>query len=132
MSPTEAPSLSQTVLSYIPDLFRYNRRKSRVVWVGDVAVGGDSPIRVQSMTTTPTTDVDAAVAQTLSLVKSGCEIVRITAPKLADARSLGGIKKKLLALGVKVPLVADIHFIPECAMEAANHVEKIRVNPGNY
>lgn len=117
---------------YVPDLFRYNRRKTRVVYVGDIAVGGDNPLRVQSMTTTPTTDVEATVAQTLSLVKAGCEIVRITAPTLNDARALGQIKKTLIAKGVKVPLVADIHFNPECAMEAANHVEKVRVNPGNY
>jgi len=118
--------------SFVPNLFVRQRRKTREVMVGSVGVGGNNPLRIQSMTTTPTTDVDATVAQTLSLVKAGCEIVRITAPKLADARALGEIKKKLLALGCRVPLVADIHFNPECAMEAANHVEKIRVNPGNY
>jgi (E)-4-hydroxy-3-methylbut-2-enyl-diphosphate synthase len=118
--------------AYIPDLFHYHRRKTRVVYVGDVGVGGDNPLRVQSMTTTPTTDVDATVAQSVSLVNAGCEIVRITAPTLNDARALGQIKKALLAKGVTVPLVADIHFNPECAMEAANHVEKVRVNPGNY
>ncbi len=100
--------------------------------VGDIGIGGDNPIRIQSMTTTPTTDVDATVAQTISLVKAGCEIVRITAPTLADARALGDIKKKLIARGIRVPLVADIHFNPECAMEAVKHVEKIRINPGNY
>jgi (E)-4-hydroxy-3-methylbut-2-enyl-diphosphate synthase len=124
--------VAQEGITYVPDLFRYNRRKTRVVYVGDVGVGGNNPIRVQSMTTTPTTDVEATVAQSVSLVKAGCEIVRITAPTLNDARALGAIKKALLAQGIKVPLVADIHFNPECAMEAANHVEKIRVNPGNY
>src|SRR6185437_3115633 len=119
-------------LRYVPDLFHYHRRKTRVVNVGGVGVGGDNPIRVQSMTTTPTTDVEATLAQTLRLVKSGCEIVRITAPTLADARALGEIRKRLAAEGVNVPLVADIHFNPECAMEAANHVDKVRVNPGNY
>lgn len=118
--------------AFVPDLYQYVRRKTRTVMVGDVGVGGSNPIRVQSMTTTPTTDVDATVAQTLTLVKAGCEIVRITAPKMADARALGDIKKKLLAQGITVPLVADIHFNPDCAMEAANHVEKVRVNPGNY
>ena len=118
--------------AYVPNLFLRQRRKTREVMIGHVGVGGDNPIRVQSMTTTPTTDVDATVKQTLKLVEYGCEIVRITAPKLADARALGEIKKKLLAQGVTVPLVADIHFNPECAMEAANHVEKVRVNPGNY
>src|SRR3954464_7473581 len=109
-------------IGFTPDLFHYHRRKTRVVFVGDVGGGGDNPIRVQSMTTTPTTDVAATVAQTLSLVKAGCEIVRITAPTMNDARALGEIKKALLARGVRVPLVADIHFNPECAMEAANHV----------
>jgi len=118
--------------AYVRNLFTRERRKTREVMVGHVGVGGSNPIRVQSMTTTPTTDVDATVKQTLTLVNYGCEIVRITAPKLADARALGEIKKKLLAQGVTVPLVADIHFNPECAMEAANHVEKVRVNPGNY
>lgn len=117
---------------FVPDLFTYRRRKTRVVRVGHVGIGGENPIRVQSMTTTPTTDVDATVAQTLTLVASGCEIVRITAPTMADAKALGEIKKRLRADGVNVPLVADIHFNPECAMEAANHVEKVRVNPGNY
>ncbi len=101
--------------------------------VGDVGVGGDNPIRLQSMTTTPTTDVDATVAQSIRMIEEGCEIVRITAPKMADARALGEIRKKLDAKGFsKIPIVADIHFNPECAMEAATHVEKVRVNPGNY
>ncbi|OGR92514.1 MAG: hypothetical protein A2992_08605 [Elusimicrobia bacterium RIFCSPLOWO2_01_FULL_59_12] len=129
--PTET-LLASTGISYTQDLFRYHRRRTRVVYVGDVGVGGSNPIRVQSMTTTPTADVDATVAQSLSLINAGCEIVRITAPTMNDARALGQIKKTLLAKGVKAPLVADIHFNPECAMEAANHVEKVRVNPGNY
>lgn len=118
---------------FTPDLFAYHRRKTRVVYVGEVGVGGKNPIRLQSMTTTPTTDVDATVAQSIRMIDAGCEIVRITAPKMADARALGEIRKKLSEKGFsKVPLVADIHFNPDCAMEAANHVEKIRVNPGNY
>ncbi len=85
------------------------------------------------MTTTPTTDVDATVAQSIRMIEAGCEIVRITAPTLADAKALGDIRAKLNQRGFKkIPLVADIHFNPDCAMEAANHVEKIRVNPGNY
>src|SRR5580765_1391689 len=111
--------LDSRAVAYVPDLFRYHRRKTRVVHVGDIGVGGEQPIRVQSMTTTPTTDVDATVAQTVSLVKAGCEIVRITAPTLNDARALGEIRKALIAKGIKVALVADIHFNPECAMEAA-------------
>src|SRR4029079_14392718 len=78
-------------------------------------------------------DVDATVAQSILMIEAGCEIVRITAPKMADARALGEIRKNLDLKGFsKIPLVADIHFNPECAMVAANHVEKVRVNPGNY
>jgi (E)-4-hydroxy-3-methylbut-2-enyl-diphosphate synthase len=118
---------------FVPKLFAFQRRKTRVVMVGDVGVGGNNPIRLQSMTTTPTTDVEATVEQSIRMIEAGCEIVRITAPKMADARALGSIRNKLNSRGYsKVPLVADIHFNPECAMEAANHVEKIRVNPGNY
>src|SRR5438552_16249049 len=126
-------AVSSKPLLFVPDLFLYNRRKTRVVMVGEVGVGGDNPIRIQSMTTTPTTDVDATVAQSIRMIEAGCEIVRITAPTMADARALGDIRKKLDQKGFsKIPLVADIHFNPECAMEAANHVEKIRITPGNY
>jgi (E)-4-hydroxy-3-methylbut-2-enyl-diphosphate synthase len=100
--------------------------------VGDVGVGGDNPIRVQSMTTTRTQDVDATVAQAERLVQAGCEIVRITAPTVQDAKAIGEIRKQLHGRGVHVPLVADIHFSPAAAMEAANHVEKVRINPGNF
>ncbi len=120
-------------LLFVPDLFHYNRRKTREVSIGSVGVGGNNPIRLQSMTTTPTTDVAGTIAQSIRMIEAGCEIVRVTAPKIADARALGDIRKGLDAKGfAKVPLVADIHFNPDCAMEAANHVEKIRVNPGNY
>src|SRR6266436_4394902 len=130
--PVQTAASSRPLL-YTPDLFLYNRRKTRVVMIGEVGVGGNNPIRLQSMTTTPTTDVEATVAQSIRMIEAGCEIVRITAPKMADARALGEIRKKLNSKGFsKVPLVADIHFNPECAMEAANHVEKVRVNPGNY
>src|SRR6266581_2940131 len=91
---------------FVPDLFHFNRRHTRVVMVGEVGVGGDNPIRLQSMTTTPTTDVDATVSQSIRMIESGCEIVRITAPKMADARALGDIRKKLNAQGfARVPLV---------------------------
>src|SRR5436853_7255960 len=100
--------------------------------VGNVAVGGDNPIRVQSMTTTRTLDTEATVAQAIRLVEAGCEIVRITAPTVADAKNLGVIKAELLRRGITVPLVADIHFSPAAAMEAALHVEKVRINPGNF
>lgn len=100
--------------------------------VGHVGVGGSNPIRIQSMTTTNTQDVDATVAQTLALAEAGCEIVRITAPNKQAAAALGEISKKLRAAKCDVPLVADIHFLPSAAMEAAKHVEKVRINPGNY
>ncbi len=118
--------------SYCLSRFSYQRRKSREVQIGNVAVGGTQPIRVQSMTTTRTQDIDATLAQTIRLVEAGCEIVRITAPTTADAKAIGEVKRRLRAQGITVPLVADIHFSPAAAMEAAEHVEKVRVNPGNF
>jgi len=100
--------------------------------VGHVGVGGNNPIRVQSMTTTNTQDVEATVKQTLALAEVGCEVVRITAPNKKAAEALGVISKQLRAAKCDVPLVADIHFLPSAAMEAAKHVEKVRINPGNY
>jgi (E)-4-hydroxy-3-methylbut-2-enyl-diphosphate synthase len=117
---------------YSRDLFAYNRRRTRVVMVGKVAVGGDNPIRVQSMTTTLTKNIDATVEQTIRLVDAGCEIVRITTPTPADARCLGPIRETLLARGIDVPIVADIHFNPMAALVAADFADKVRVNPGNY
>src|SRR5919202_2494268 len=97
---------------YVADAYRYRRRPTRVVYVGTVGVGGDNPIRVQSMTTTDTMDTEATVAQTIRLVEAGCEIVRITAPTVEDARNIGRIRDVLERRGVRVPLVADIHFSP--------------------
>ena len=126
--------MAQTLipLRYCSDLFSYRRRKTRVVMVGKVGVGGDNPIRTQSMTTTDTMDVAATIEQSIRMAQAGCEIVRITAPTVEDARRLGKIKEGLLKRGVDVPLVADIHFQPLAAMEAAEHVEKVRINPGNF
>src|SRR5919202_2770671 len=112
--------------------YAYRRRPTRAVFVGEVGVGGSNPIRVQSMTTTRTQDVEGTVAQVRRLVDVGCEIVRITAPTVADARAIGEIRRRLRADGIGVPLVADIHFSPAAALEAAQHVEKVRVNPGNF
>ncbi len=112
--------------------FAWNRRATRVVQVGDIGIGGDNPIRIQSMTTTDTQDTEGTVAQVVELAKAGCEIVRITAPSIRDAENLAAIKAGCLERGVTVPLVADIHFTPNAAMEAALHVEKVRINPGNY
>lgn len=118
--------------SYCPDPFTYRRRPTREVRVGKVGIGGANPIRVQSMLTCDTMDTAACVRQTLDLVKVGCEIVRITAPTVTDAKNLQNIKSSLLAHGCDVPIVADIHFKPEAALEAAQWVEKVRINPGNY
>jgi (E)-4-hydroxy-3-methylbut-2-enyl-diphosphate synthase len=121
-----------TALPYAPSAFAYHRRRTHAVMVGDIGVGGDNPIRIQSMTTTRTQDVEATAAQAERLVRAGCEIVRITAPTVQDAKAIGEIRKLLHGRGIKAPLVADIHFSPAAAMEAANHVEKVRINPGNF
>ncbi len=100
--------------------------------VGNVGIGGNNPIRVQSMITCDTMDTEASIQQTMELADAGCEIVRITAPTVKDSRNLEHIVKGLRARGCDVPIVADIHFKPDAAMEAAKWVEKVRINPGNY
>ncbi len=100
--------------------------------IGDLALGGDHPIRIQSMTTTDTMNTIATVEQSIRMIDAGCEIVRITAPSMKEAENLAEIKKELLKRGYKTPLVADIHFTPNAAELAARLVEKVRVNPGNY
>ncbi|MFN8524752.1 MAG: (E)-4-hydroxy-3-methylbut-2-enyl-diphosphate synthase [Chloroflexota bacterium] len=119
-------------LRYCRDSFAFHRRPTREVMVGTVGVGGANPIRIQSMTTTRTQDVAATVAQARRLANVGCEIVRVTAPTVQDARALKDIRRQLRAAGMTNPLVADIHFSPAAAMEAADHVEKVRINPGNF
>jgi (E)-4-hydroxy-3-methylbut-2-enyl-diphosphate synthase len=119
-------------LSYCENPFVYRRRETREVKVGGVGIGGDNPIRVQSMITCDTMDTEASIQQTLELADVGCEIVRITAPTVKDARNLEHIVKGLRERGCNVPIVADIHFKPEAAMEAAKWVDKVRINPGNY
>ncbi len=118
--------------SYCDDLLHYQRRVSREVMVGQVGVGGANPIRVQSMITCDTMDTEASIAQTIELAEVGCEIVRITAPTVKDAANLQHIVSGLRERGCQVPIVADIHFKPEAALEAAKWVEKVRINPGNY
>ena len=108
------------------------RRPTREVRIGTTAVGGSNPIRVQSMLTSDTMDTSACVKETLGLVKVGCEIVRITAPTVKDAKNLENIRASLRASGCTVPLVADIHFKPDAALESAKWVEKVRINPGNF
>ncbi len=100
--------------------------------VGSVGVGGANPIRVQSMITCDTMDTEMSIQQTIELAAVGCEIVRITAPTVKDARNLEHIVKGLCERGCDAPVVADIHFKPEAAMEAAKWVDKVRINPGNY
>ena len=117
---------------YCHNPYHYQRRHSREVMVGKVGIGGANPIRVQSMLTCDTMDTRECVKQTLDLVKVGCEIVRITAPVVKDAANLKNIKAELLAAECDVPIVADIHFKPDAALEAAQWVEKVRVNPGNF
>lgn len=118
--------------SEIPLPFYPERRCSRAVQVGKVGLGGENPVRVQSMITCDTMDTAACVRDSIALVDVGCEIVRITAPTVKDARNLEPIRDALRARGCDVPLVADIHFKPEAALESAKWVEKVRVNPGNY
>src|SRR6187399_2364362 len=121
---------AHSALRYCPDLYHYARRETREVMVGKVGVG--NPIRVQSMLTSDTRNTGECVKQTLDLVEAGCEIVRLTAQTRPIAENLEHIKAALLERGCDVPLVADIHFKPDAAMEAAKWVEKVRVNPGNF
>jgi len=102
------------------------------VKIGDVAMGGDNPIRIQSMTTIDTMDTVGSVEQSIRMIQAGCEYVRITAPSIKEAQNLDVIKKELRKRGYNVPLVADIHFTPNAAELAARLVEKVRINPGNY
>jgi len=119
-------------VNYCADPFNYQRRITREVMIGNVGVGGANPIRVQSMITCDTMDTEMSIQQTMELAVAGCEIVRITAPTVKDARNLEHIVKGLRERGCDVPIVADIHFKPEAAMEAAKWVDKVRINPGNY
>ena len=120
------------MMHYCASPYAYQRRATREVMIGHVGVGGVNPIRVQSMITCDTMDTDASIAQTMELAEVGCEIVRITAPTVKDSANLEHIVRGLRERGCTVPIVADIHFKPEAAMEAAKWVEKVRINPGNY
>ncbi len=117
---------------HCPDPWRYARRNTRPVTVRGVGIGGANPIRVQSMITCDTMDTAACIRQTLDLASVGCELVRITAPTVKDAANLEHIARGLRERGCEVPLVADIHFKPQAAMESARWVDKVRINPGNY
>ena len=117
---------------YCNSLTKYSRFKTRVVNVGNVKIGGDNPIVIQSMTTTNTMDTIATVEQSITMFEAGSELVRITAPSLKDAENLQNIKNELNKRGYDFPVIADIHFTPNAAEAAARIVEKVRVNPGNY
>jgi (E)-4-hydroxy-3-methylbut-2-enyl-diphosphate synthase len=122
-----------TSVSYCISRFHSLRRRTLEVKVGDLGIGGTNAIRLQSMTTSDTQDIAATLQQSIALAEVGCEIVRITAPNVPAARCLRTIRTQFTAAGFgHIPLVADIHFLPTAAMEAVEHVEKVRVNPGNY
>src|ERR1700712_2945864 len=117
---------------YCESLTEYKRLKTREVKVGDLLLGADHPIRVQTMTTTDTMDTMATVEQSIRCIEAGAELIRITAPSKKEAENLRNIKDELRKRGYSTPIVADIHFTPNAAEIAARIVEKVRVNPGNY
>lgn len=128
-----SPSVSSdSPVLYTPSLTQYIRRKTITVNIGDVPMGSDYPIRVQSMTTIDTMDTVGSVEQSIRMIEAGCEYIRITAPSVKEAQNLENIRKELRARGYTTPLVADIHFTPNAAELAARIVEKVRINPGNY
>ncbi|MFI5141386.1 MAG: (E)-4-hydroxy-3-methylbut-2-enyl-diphosphate synthase [Bacteroidia bacterium] len=120
------------VKPYCNSLTEYSRFLTREVKIGTLDIGGNNPIRLQSMTTTDTMDTEATVAQSIRMIEAGCELVRITAPSINEAKNLEEIKKQLVAKGYHTPICADIHFTPNAAEFAARVIEKVRVNPGNY
>ncbi len=117
---------------YLQGLPLYTSFRSAEIKIGDLLLGGTQVIRIQSMTNTPTLDTEATVRQVKGLADAGCEIVRITAQNVKEAKHLAIIKKELHKIDVNVPLVADIHYLPEAAEIAARIVDKVRINPGNY
>ncbi len=117
---------------YSPFLTAYKRLPTLEVKVGDLLIGNNHPIRIQTMTTTDTMDTAGTVAQAIRCIEAGAELVRITAPSKSEAENLLPIKNELRKRGYHTPLVADIHFTPNAAEIAARIVEKVRVNPGNY
>lgn len=128
----ESPNSTRLTGEYCNTKLAYSRFRTREVFVGNIPMGADNPIRIQSMTTIDTMDTMGSVEQTIKMVDAGCEYVRITAPSMKEAENLQNIKKELRTRGYEVPLVADIHFTPNAAEVAARIVEKVRVNPGNY
>lgn len=120
------------MVKYCESTYQTKRWKTREVMVGDVGVGGDNPVRIQSMTTSSTRDVEATIEQVIRLADRGCEIVRVTVQGIKEADACEGIKNGLLQRGYTIPLVADIHFFPPAALRVVDFVDKVRVNPGNF
>ena len=114
------------------NLFKYYRRETINVSIGNSGIGGNNPIRIQSMTTSDTMDTTSTVNESIRMINSGCEFVRITTPSIHEAKNLINIKKELKNKGYNIPIIADIHFTPNAAEIAARIVEKVRINPGNY
>jgi (E)-4-hydroxy-3-methylbut-2-enyl-diphosphate synthase len=117
---------------YASSLNAYERRSTIPVQIGNLYLGSDFPIRIQSMTTVDTMDTQGSIEQSIRMIDAGCELVRITAPSVKEAQNLENIRKGLRERGYTTPLVADIHFTPNAAELAARIVEKVRINPGNY
>lgn len=126
------PILFMSSPLYCPSLVSYQRRKTIEVKIGNLGLGSDYPIRLQSMTTVDTMDTKGTVEQSIRMIEAGCEMVRITAPSVKEAQNLDLIRRELRSQGYHTPLVADIHFTPNAAEIAARIVEKVRINPGNY
>ena len=120
------------MFKYSESLTNYARFKSRTVSIGDVPLGSKYPIRIQSMTTTNTLDIESTVQQSIKIIEAGSDYIRITAPSIKEALALKSIKKRIRDCGYNTPIIADIHFTPNAAIEAAKIVEKVRINPGNY
>ncbi len=119
-------------MKYCNNPYQQIRLRATEVQIGDLHLGGEHPIRVQSMTTADTMDTEASVEESVRMLEAGCELVRLTAPSKSEAENLNAIKRALVERGFNQPLVADIHFTPNAAEIAAKYVEKVRVNPGNY
>jgi len=119
-------------MNYCANPFFWQRRPTREVKVGNVGVGGNNPIRIQTMLTSDTMNTEACVKETVPILEAGCEILRLTAPSINDAKNLKNFVAEIRKCGFSTPIVADIHFVPAAAMEAALWVEKVRINPGNY
>ncbi|MDP1880573.1 MAG: flavodoxin-dependent (E)-4-hydroxy-3-methylbut-2-enyl-diphosphate synthase, partial [Parachlamydiaceae bacterium] len=117
---------------YCESIYQTKRFPTRVVMVGNIAVGGNNPIRIQSMTTSSTRDIEATIEQSIRLADAGCEIVRVTVQGMKEAEACEHIKNGLVQRGYNIPLVADIHFYPPAAMSVVDFVDKVRINPGNF